>query len=275
MERHAPIPTPASARPPRPVRRQSQRSQADPNADGPVPLCLADEYMMRIAPGWQPADEPRLHRLLAFMGADTPDKRDAVLTGFNASAAEVIQRGGVHVIGVKPKPGDQNVYNIRIPDSALAIRMWEGGMAPYGQFCLDFYDVDRKVSVNLPSGHSLHPATVPVPVPGGFQGQGFVPPGPVRYTSMNGGPLGPGYPPPGFPTAPTLNPPSFQAQAAAPLRSWERNMGLRAIPDGEEKWMLPQGAYITLKRVGHPDVVFQIPTLQPAFVTLQPQMGTL
>ncbi len=98
-------PTPAdspspTARPPRPVRRQSQRSQADPNADGPVPLCLADEYMMRIAPGWQPADETRLNRLLAFMGADTPDKRETVLKGFNASAAEVIQRGGVHVIGV-------------------------------------------------------------------------------------------------------------------------------------------------------------------------------
>ncbi len=169
---------------------------------------------------------------------------------------------------MKPKSGDQHVYNIRIPNSDLAIRMWEGGMGPYGQFCLDFYDVERKVSVNLPQGHSLHPATVPAP--GGF-GQGFVPP--VRYTSMNGGPLGPGYPPPGFPMA--LNAPSFQAQAAASLRSWERNMGLRAIPDGEEKWMLPQGAYITLKRVGHPDVVFQIPTLQPAFVTLQPQMGTL
>ena len=45
-------------------------------------------------------------------------------------------------------------------------------------------------------------------------------------------------------------------------------MGMREIPEGEEKWMALQGAYITLRRDGHPDVVFQIPTLQPAFFTL-------
>ncbi|KAI0691836.1 hypothetical protein C8T65DRAFT_745387 [Cerioporus squamosus] len=257
-----------------------QSNDSRPQAAGPpqqAPLCLADEYMMRIAPGWKPMDETRLNRLLTFIGADTPDKRETVLKGFNASAAEVIQRGGVHIIGEKPKRGDPNVYSIRVPDSELAIRMWEGGMGAYGQFCLDFYDVGRKASVNLPPGHSLHPATATVPAPasapGGF-GQGFVPP--VRYTAMNGGPLGPGYPPPGFPMAMNVHAPGFAM--AGQLRSWERNMGMRGeIPEGEEKWMVPQGAYVTLRRDGHADVVFQIPTLQPAFaqVALQPRRGAL
>ena len=52
-------------------------------------------------------------------------------------------------------------------------------------------------------------------------------------------------------------------------------MGMREIPEGEEKWMAPQGAYITVRRDGHPDVVFQIPTLQPMFVTLPTQVGPL
>ncbi|RPD76003.1 hypothetical protein L226DRAFT_534063 [Lentinus tigrinus ALCF2SS1-7] len=213
---------------------------------------------MGLVPGWKPADETRINRLLAYFGADTPEKRETYLKGFNAASAEVIQRG-FHVVGAKPKQDDQNVYNLRIPNSDLAIRMWEGGMGPYGQFCVDFYDVKRKVSVNLPPGHSLHPATVSAPA--SFAHYGFA--SPVRHTTM--------YPPPGFPMA--MNAPGFQM--AGQLRSWERNMGMREIPDGEEKWMIPQGAYITLKRDGHPDVVFQIPTLQPAFVALQPQLGPL
>ncbi|KAI0691833.1 hypothetical protein C8T65DRAFT_762959 [Cerioporus squamosus] len=70
--------------------------------------------------------------------------------------------------------------------------MWEGGMGPYGQFCLDFYDVERKASVNLPRGYSLHPATVPSVA------------------------TGPGYPPPGFPMA--LNPPTFAPMARGDLQ---------------------------------------------------------
>ncbi|KAI0710351.1 hypothetical protein C8T65DRAFT_777908, partial [Cerioporus squamosus] len=149
---------------------------------------------------------------------------------------------------MKPQPGDPNVYHVHIPDSALAIRMWEGGMGPYGQFCLDFYDVERKASVNLPRGYSLHPAAVPSVA------------------------TGPGYPPPGFPMA--LNPPTF-APMAGPLRSWERNMGMRTIPEGEEKWMVPEGMYVTLKRDGLPDMTFQTPTRRPAFVALQPQLGPM
>ncbi len=146
---------------------------------------------------------------------------------------------------VKPEAGQQGVFHVRIPDSPLAIRMWEGGMGPYGQFCFDFYDTERDVSVNLPQGYSLHPAAVPAPLG-----------------------LGPGYPPPGFPMA--LNAP---ASMAGSLRSWERNMGMREIPEGEEKWMVPQGAYITLRRDGHEDVIFQIPTQQPAFVALPTYAG--
>ena len=149
---------------------------------------------------------------------------------------------------MKPRPDDQHIYSVRIPNSPLAIRMWEGGMGPWGQFCIDFFDVERKVSVNLPLGHSLHPATVPTP-PG----------------------FGPGYPPPGFPMA--VNAPTFAM--ANELRSWERSMGMRTIPEGEEKWMVPQGAFIMLKREGHADVIFQIPTRQIPFTTLLTRMGAL
>ncbi|RDX41547.1 hypothetical protein OH76DRAFT_1393133, partial [Lentinus brumalis] len=184
--------------------------------------------------------EAGLNTLMKLWGADTPEKREACLKGFNALTEQNIARRGLRIIGVKPEAGQQGVFYVRIPDSPLAIRMWEGGMGPYGQFCLDFYDTERDASVNLPQGYSLHPAAVPAPLG-----------------------LGPGYPPPGFPMA--LNAP---ASMAGSLRSWERNMGMREIPEGEEKWMVPQGAYITLRRDGHEDVIFQIPTQQPAFVAL-------
>ena len=39
------------------------------------------------------------------------------------------------------------------------------------------------------------------------------------------------------------------------LGSWENAFGVRGeqIPPGEEKWSIPEGSYVTLKRHGHPD----------------------
>ncbi|OSD02428.1 hypothetical protein PYCCODRAFT_1467787 [Trametes coccinea BRFM310] len=113
------------------------------------------------------------------------------------------------------------------------------GKDPYGQLCIDSFGVESRVCINLPPGHSLHPGTVPsiATCPG--------------Y-----------YPPLGVPTA--LNRPTFAM--SGPLQIWNRNTGMKEIPEGEEMWMVPQGAYLVLRRDGHRDVVFQIPILQPAFV---------
>lgn len=121
-------------------------------------------------------------------------------------------------------------------------------MGPYAQFCLDFYDTTRKIPVNLPPGYALYPATTTMP-PG----------------------LGPGYPPAGFPI-PANGPPS--AAMGGQLRSWERNLRMESFPEGEEKWSIPEGTYVMLRRRGHPDFTFQIPTRQ-RIVAAQPQLVVL
>ena len=40
---------------------------------------------------------------------------------------------------MKPRPDDTNVYTVRIGCTDLVVRMWEGGMDAYSQFCLDFF----------------------------------------------------------------------------------------------------------------------------------------
>ena len=124
---------------------------------------------------------------------------------------------------LKPQPGDQNLFTVRIPDSPYMIRMWDGGMDFYSQYCLDFYDSNRQVPVNLPKGYSLWPAAANLP--GVFT-------------------------------------------VAGPLVSWETAWGLApgSFPEGEEKWSVPEGVYITLKRADHPgqDFTFAVPRRQQA-----------
>ena len=124
--------------------------------------------------------------------------------------------------------------------------MWAGGMDYWGQFCLDFFDVRRRVPVNLPAGHALHLAAT------------IMPPG-----------VGLGYPLPGHLVRANVE----AVPKGDPLRSWERNMGMDSIPDGEEKWSIPEGTYLTLTREGHPDFTFQMPARQPVIAAAQPQMG--
>ena len=122
--------------------------------------------------------------------------------------------------------------------------MWDGGMDYWGHFCLDFFDIQRKVPVNLPAGHGLYPG-----------GPSSMPPGAVDH------------PPPN-----DLMRAGVRPMQSYPLGSWERNMGITSFPDGEEKWSFPEGTYLTLKRDGHPDLAFQMPTRQPVFA-VQPQRG--
>ncbi|RPD69743.1 hypothetical protein L226DRAFT_539572 [Lentinus tigrinus ALCF2SS1-7] len=263
------VPTPTAR--PRPARQpEGQRSQQA--AASARPLCWADEHLMSILPGYKPMGQDELDDVLESMGG-TPQNRDKALEAYNKLAKDLVNKTGVRVIGMKPKPGDP-IYTVDIPNSPLVFRIWEGGMGPYSQFCVDFYDAQRKVSVNLPQGHSLHPASIPVPAGGYGFGFGY------GYAPMPGS----GYPYPGMPM-PTpmpmpmpmnVNPPSSStAVPRGQLGSWERNMGMDAnsIPEGEEKWMIPEGQHITLRREGHPHFTFQMPTRQPAFVVAQPRLA--
>ena len=55
---------------------------------------------MNVAPGWKQMDKTELDRLLSVMGA-IEDTRERYLGCFNIAAQEVIDRGGVRVIGVR------------------------------------------------------------------------------------------------------------------------------------------------------------------------------
>ena len=119
--------------------------------------------------------------------------------------------------------------------------MWTGGMDYWGQFCLDFFDTERRVPVNLPAGYALYP------------GLSSLPPGAVGHALP--------------PERARLQ----RVQKGEPLGSWERNMGMTSIPEGEEKWSIPEGMYVALKRVRQEDFVFQMPTRQAAVIVAQPQ----
>lgn len=55
-----------------------------------------------------------------------------------------------------------NVHTVNIND-ALLIRMWDGGMEEFDQFCLDFVDRQTLAPVNLPPGYSIYPASANMP----------------------------------------------------------------------------------------------------------------
>lgn len=64
---------------------------------------------------------------------------------------------------MKPRPEDSNVYTVPIEGTDLVIRMWEGGMDAYSQFCLDFFGIRQKIAVNLPPGYAIHSAAANMP----------------------------------------------------------------------------------------------------------------
>ncbi|RPD53331.1 hypothetical protein L226DRAFT_617494 [Lentinus tigrinus ALCF2SS1-7] len=197
---------------------------------------------MSVVPGHTPADEDALNAMLEVMGA-TPQTRDQVLESYN----NLVKTAGVRVIGMKPKPTDP-VYSVQIPNSPFVFRIWEGGMGFYSHFCVEFNDPRRKVSINLPPEHSLHP-TGP---PGGF---GYMPHPEVSPSSH-----------------PLSTPMNRQSSTAitGQLPSLERSM--HGLDPGGREWIIPEGTYITLRREGHPLFTFQMPNRRPPTIA-QPRWG--
>ncbi|KAI6015126.1 hypothetical protein F5J12DRAFT_816085 [Pisolithus orientalis] len=57
--------------------------------------------------------------------------------------------------GAKPLPNDKNIQHYPIPNSPLVIRIWDGGMEQYGQYCLDFFDPVNDIAVNGPDDYKI------------------------------------------------------------------------------------------------------------------------
>ncbi|KAI0079148.1 hypothetical protein K474DRAFT_1659441 [Panus rudis PR-1116 ss-1] len=195
--------------------RGSTSSSGTRRTQQPQAFYKGDEYLMQHVPGWKPMSEAELHAQLKLFGV-TDEKLPEAIAGLNHCVQEVIDGPGVRVMGWKPQPGEGNFYSTRIPNSDYTIRMWDGGMETYRQFCLDFYDTRSRCPVNLPQGFSLWPA---------------------------------------------LNNPQGVFMMGGPLRSWENAYGYTgaSIPPGEEKWSVPEGALITLRRDGSADFTFAVP----------------
>ncbi|KAL1943762.1 hypothetical protein VTO73DRAFT_4207 [Trametes versicolor] len=139
--------------------------QAAPQAAPPLAeerlVWKADEYLAEAVPGWQSMSQEDIHDLLTVLGATDDRTRQQVLDNWNRSA-DLLLGPGVHVIGRKPRAGD-GVYTVDIPHSDLAIRMWDGGMEMYRQFCLDFFDTRARRPVNMPRGFELWPSAANAP----------------------------------------------------------------------------------------------------------------
>ncbi|KIY51938.1 hypothetical protein FISHEDRAFT_56394 [Fistulina hepatica ATCC 64428] len=142
----------------------------------PVLLSRFDEYMCHAYPNHRPMDEDTLKKLLFAMGA-TEDTLPKYLTIHNQQWDDIFARmpgGRLPTIGAladwlsmhqeKPQIQEQGTLYFKIPNSALAIRIWSGGMEQYGQYCLDFFHVADGIPVNTPDGYKISH----VPHPGVF-----------------------------------------------------------------------------------------------------------
>ncbi|KAI6008746.1 hypothetical protein F5J12DRAFT_825301 [Pisolithus orientalis] len=49
----------------------------------------------------------------------------------------------------------QSIQHYPFPNSPLVIRIWDGGMAQYGQYCLDFFDLVNDIAVNAPDDYKI------------------------------------------------------------------------------------------------------------------------
>lgn len=168
------------------VHAAPQPPAAAPQAAEERLVWKADEYLAAAVPGWKPMPQEDIHDLLTFLGATDDRTRQHTLDNWNRSAERLLGPAGpgVHLIGVRPRPcsrrpkpmsthtevalqmkpraGD-GVYTVDIPHSHLAIRMWDGGMEVYRQFCLDFFDTRARRPVNMPRGFELWPSAANVP----------------------------------------------------------------------------------------------------------------
>ncbi|KAI0336573.1 hypothetical protein GY45DRAFT_1315975 [Cubamyces sp. BRFM 1775] len=159
--------TPSSSSPARPRRSDPQPQHDGPSSQRQKPtgtIFKFDEYVMQTIPDWVPHTEEEFKAQMKNSGV-TEAETQALIDQCNWAAEDGFKSGALRVraLGRKPAVDDPNVYTVRIPGTDLAIRMWDGGMDLYGQFCLDFFDVRRKVAVNLPKGYALWPAGTNAP----------------------------------------------------------------------------------------------------------------
>ncbi|TFY76628.1 hypothetical protein EWM64_g7381 [Hericium alpestre] len=64
--------------------------------------------------------------------------------------------GALHMMGGPPAPDETDIYVYNIPNSLISIRIWPGGMARYGQYCLEYFDSRTDKTVNTPPHFELH-----------------------------------------------------------------------------------------------------------------------
>ncbi len=212
---------------------------------------------MDAVPEYTPMSTNEFRKAMFALGA-TEETLGAYVKGFNRRAEIAEQRGGSLVLGVRlcsclsyrrasngatrtpAETSDKRPECLQRAHPRLPLRHPHLGRGyGYGQFFLDFFDLERRVFLNVPAGHALYPATVA-----------------VTHDAD------PGYPPAGYPMP--LNPASF---GLGEIRSRERNQNMHSFPKCEERWSIPEGAYITLQRTGHPDFLFQMPTRRTSLST--------
>ncbi|KAA1474342.1 hypothetical protein DENSPDRAFT_905220, partial [Dentipellis sp. KUC8613] len=127
----------------------------------------------------------------------------------------------------KPDTGDPSVLYVDIPDTPYSVRIWDGGLTGYGQFCLDYFNKERNVAINAPAGFAIRP--VPHASPPG--------------TFAFGGPL--------VPWEQTLG---FMIPAGTPRP---------AEGPGTERFSAPENAVLEVTRDNRPCVAFQVPRRNP------------
>jgi len=120
--------------------------------------------MSKNYPGHKPTPEKELKSLLFAMGA-TEETLYECLDKLNKRWDDLFAQmpgGRMHEIGFKPRgAANENVMYYTVPNSELAIRIWSGGLESYGQYCIDFFHVRKRIAVNTPRhfaiSHALNP----------------------------------------------------------------------------------------------------------------------
>lgn len=151
----------------------------------PVLHSTLDAYAASEDPSYIPMSQELLRADMFAMGANE-DTLEKYMADHNKVVQDLLDRCGGHlpsrgvrsVIHViicatadwsirqrKPRPGVDEVMVYNIPNSDLAIRIWEGGMRDLGQYCLDLVSRARRGEVvNTPKAWKF----TFVPLPGTF-----------------------------------------------------------------------------------------------------------
>ncbi|EIM79769.1 uncharacterized protein STEHIDRAFT_116252 [Stereum hirsutum FP-91666 SS1] len=132
----------------------------------PVLHSTLDAYAASEDPSYIPMSQELLRADMFAMGANE-DTLEKYMADHNKVVQDLLDRCGGHLPsrGRKPRPGVDEVMVYNIPNSDLAIRIWEGGMRDLGQYCLDLVSRARRGEVvNTPKAWKF----TFVPLPGTF-----------------------------------------------------------------------------------------------------------